>query len=320
MIRVLVIVSLMILNVVAMPLVDVYRLKGLEAVALELEKALQTPTYWQQYINKKDVSLGYYETDPTVVVVDKKAKILKVLEHQEGKSKLKLTQEVIVGKTGAKEKEGDLKTPVGVYEVRRRFTPSDPFYGPVAFALSYPNTMDRLQGKNGHGIWIHGYPLDGSERDDLTKGCVVMTNELLNVFDGVVGKNRAITIISEEGEPQVSSESISHLLAQLYQWRHAWKENLVNEYLAFYHQEFRRYDGMGKKQFTHMKKSIFKRNEKKTIQFKDVRITPYPNLEGREMYRIAFYENYNTKRYQYNGNKELYVELKDNAMKILAEK
>lgn len=320
MIRVFVVVSLVILNAVAMPLVDVYRLKGLEAVALELEKALQTPTYWQQYIADKDVRLGYYETEPTVVVVDKKAKTLKVLEHQQGQSHLKLTQEVIVGKTGAKEKEGDLKTPVGVYEVRRRFTPSDPFYGPVAFALSYPNTMDRLQGKNGHGIWIHGYPLDGSERDDLTKGCVVMTNDLLNIFDGVVGKNRAITIISEEGEPNVSPEAISHLLAQLYQWRHAWKENKTHQYLSFYDEAFRRFDGMGKKQFTRMKKTIFKRNEEKSIQFKDVRITPYPNLEGRDMYRIAFYENYHTKRYRFNGNKELYVELKDKAMKILAEK
>ena len=307
-------------QVLAMPLVDVYRLKGLDAVEEEIEKALQTVSYWEQYIAKKDVRLGYYENDPTVVVVDKQARTLKVLEHQKGKTLLKLTQEVIVGKTGAKEKEGDLRTPVGVYEVRRRFTPSDPFYGPVAFALSYPNVMDRLEGRNGHGIWIHGYPLDGSARDDLTKGCVVMTNDLLNVFDGVVGETPAITIISEEGEPQTTPETISQLLAQLYQWRNAWKENLTAEYLDFYHPEFRRFDGMGKKQFTSMKKMIFKRNEAKKIQFRDVRITPYPNTEGRPLYRIAFYENYQSNKYRYNGTKELYVEFKDNAMKILAEK
>ena len=36
--------------------------------------------------------------------------------------------------------------------------------GQLAFVLSYPNTYDKVQGKNGHGIWIHGSPLDGRQR------------------------------------------------------------------------------------------------------------------------------------------------------------
>ena len=320
MIRFLTILFILTFEINAIQLVDVYRQQGADAVVDEIEKTLQTKNYWESYIANKDVKYGYYEDEPTIVIVDKNAKKLQVHHHKEGKSNLKLIQDVIVGKMGDKKKEGDLKTPVGVYEVRKRFTPSDPFYGPVAFSLSYPNTMDKLEGKDGHGIWIHGYPVDGSERDDRTKGCVVMTNDLLKEFDGVVGKDKAITIISETGIPKTNKEEMSLILSQLFQWKDAWKRSNVNKYLSFYDKEFKRFDGMKYKAFERMKKQIFARKEDKLIKFRDIQITPYPNKNGRLIYRIAFHENYKTKKFKFRGYKELYVELKNKNMKILAEK
>ncbi|CAI6147276.1 MAG: hypothetical protein SPLUMA1_SPLUMAMAG1_01934 [uncultured Sulfurimonas sp.] len=56
-------------------------------------------------------------------------------------------------------REGDLRTPIGVYKLVKKLSKVDSFYGPLAFATSYPNSYDKYLGKNGSGIWIHGLPL-----------------------------------------------------------------------------------------------------------------------------------------------------------------
>ncbi|MBR4422611.1 MAG: hypothetical protein IKS68_00150, partial [Mailhella sp.] len=47
---------------------------------------------------------------------------------------------------GDKQVQGDLKTPEGIYFVTRKITQQLDFmeYGPHAFALNYPNPVDRL--------------------------------------------------------------------------------------------------------------------------------------------------------------------------------
>ena len=34
------------------------------------------------------------------------------------------------------------------------------FYGAGALPINYPNEWDRLNGRTGHGIWLHGTPAD----------------------------------------------------------------------------------------------------------------------------------------------------------------
>ncbi|MDK2921594.1 MAG: hypothetical protein PWR24_1151 [Desulfonauticus sp.] len=75
---------------------------------------------------------------------------------------------------GDKLREGDKKTPEGVYFLESKLTQNlDYFlYGGVAFTLNYPNPIDRLKGKTGHGIWIHGR---GQEIQAFnTQGCVAV--------------------------------------------------------------------------------------------------------------------------------------------------
>lgn len=75
---------------------------------------------------------------------------------------------------GDKLHEGDKKTPEGVYFVEGRVAEALDFreYGGTAYCLSYPNPVDRLRGKQGHGIWIHskGYEI----RPMDTRGCVAI--------------------------------------------------------------------------------------------------------------------------------------------------
>jgi len=66
---------------------------------------------------------------------------------------------VTLGKNGVeKTREGDQKTPIGVYHVTRTAAQKlTDFYGAGAFH-QLSNEWDRSKGRNGHGIWLHGTP------------------------------------------------------------------------------------------------------------------------------------------------------------------
>jgi murein L,D-transpeptidase YafK len=73
------------------------------------------------------------------------------------------------------------------------------------------------------------------------------------------------------------------------------------------------------KQFKYYKERIFSKKEDKKIEFKNINIVPYPNSLNKQMFKVLMDEDYKTKYYTFNGRKELYIELKDNKIKILAE-
>jgi len=91
---------------------------------------------------------------------------------------------VTIGKAGAgKQKEGDNRTPIGIYSISGFKSPREltDFYGSGAFTLSYPNEWDTRQGRNGHGIWIHGSPSNTYSRAPrASEGCVVLANDDLS--------------------------------------------------------------------------------------------------------------------------------------------
>lgn len=299
---------------------EIYKNRGIEAVERYLQNQLQTREYWQEKIKDNNVSLGYYESAQTLLVTNKVKKDLKVFQVTEKGPKFVKDYDVIVGAYGDKQEEGDLKTPLGVYTITKRFQPTDPFYGPKAFALSYPNIYDKAQDKNGYGIWIHGSPLDGSKRGPMSKGCIVLDNETLLDLEKQIPSNEVITIVNENGMEAVKKSEITTILAELYRWQNAWRENKIIEYLSFYHDDFIRYDGMEKKTFENMKKSIFARGEEKKIIFKQIDISPYPDEEGKRLFKIAFFEEYVSKTHTFRGNKKLYVELSNESFKILTER
>jgi len=85
---------------------------------------------------------------------------------------------------GAKEQEGDMKTPEGVYFIDGR-NPASDFH--FALHLSYPSAADRERAaaravNAGSDIEIHGLP-NGHSRDDFhpktdwTAGCIAVTDQ-----------------------------------------------------------------------------------------------------------------------------------------------
>ncbi|HFP7483437.1 TPA: murein L,D-transpeptidase family protein [Campylobacter jejuni] len=307
----------------ASDLVKIYLNQGLDAVGVAIEKELTQKDFWLSEIGDKNISLGYYDDNVAIVLANKTDKILRVYSYEDGKIRKDFEQkEIITGLMGDKKIEGDLKTPVGFYELGRKFNPGDPYYGPFAFATTYPNLLDKVQGKTGGGIWIHGYPLDGSRLDEFkTRGCIALFNNNLEKFAQVVQDKKVFVMTEEKEKIRAKKDQIASLLADLFTWKLAWTNSDTNTYLSFYdEQEFKRFDKMKFEQFASMKKSIFSRKEDKKIKFSDINISPYPNLENETMYRISFYEDYYTKNYQFRGDKILYIKIDSKGkMKILAE-
>jgi murein L,D-transpeptidase YafK len=301
-------------------LIDIYLSEGIQAVEKEIQKKLVLKETWKEKLKDYNTTFGYYENLETLLVANKKKKTLHAYKINGKKLESLETYNVIVGKDGDKEKEGDLKTPLGAYDITKKFTPSDPFYGPLAYALSYPDTLDKVQGKNGYGIWIHGSPMDGSQRDPMSKGCIVMENDIIKAFDTKINPNSALTLVAEDEMPRTNVDELSFILAELYRWKEAWTYNNLEEYLSFYSEEFKRFDGKNKEEFSQMKRYVFSQSDDKEIRFSNINISLYPNIEGKHLFKVSFFEDYKSKRHTFKGNKELFVELKDGKFSIIVEK
>lgn len=88
---------------------------------------------------------------------------------------------VSVGKQGiAKAVEGDKRTPLGVYWITAALPQSrlDERFGSGALRFNYPNAWDRIQGRTGTGLYLHGVPPSVLNHAPwATDGCVAMAND-----------------------------------------------------------------------------------------------------------------------------------------------
>ncbi|MBM7059946.1 L,D-transpeptidase family protein [Pseudomonas sp. UL073] len=106
--------------------------------------------------------------------------------HLMGKGAVLKSYKVSLGKQprGAKQREGDSRTPEGFYWIDWRKT-SDKYN--LAMHISYPNIRDQHKARNGGFppggmIMIHGTPIDAEYPEwyfsslDWTEGCIAMKN------------------------------------------------------------------------------------------------------------------------------------------------
>lgn len=300
--------------------ISLYKHKGIDAVEREINLFLSDTSYWENYLKTKDTSNGYFESIQYVLRCNKDMKNIRVYSQHNGKEELIFNTSVILGKVkGDKQIEGDLKTPLGTYNITRKLTNLDEFYGPLALVTNYPNSLDVMQGKTGGGIWIHGVPLQ-SKREPNTKGCIALSNNHLINLDQKIDIAKSILIIDKAiEETKATKKELALILAELHRWKFNWKENRLQEYLSFYANNFTRRNEMDIKRFKTYKTRIFQKKEKKQIYFKDINIIPYPNTLNKTIYKIMYYQVYHTKNYQSKGKKTLYIELINDKMKILYE-
>ena len=179
------------------------------------------------------------------IVVDSRRSRLYVFENDAGRPRLIADYYVTLGKNGVdKTREGDQKTPVGVYHVIANLPKSKltDFYGAGAFPINYPNEWDRRLGRNGHGIWLHGVPHELYSRPPrASDGCIVLANPDLVSVSRYVQVGLTPVIIADEIEwadaSALDAERAS-LAGAIEAWRADWESRDAERYLAHYSPRF----------------------------------------------------------------------------------
>ncbi|MBD5539413.1 MAG: L,D-transpeptidase family protein, partial [Desulfovibrio sp.] len=158
-----------------------------------------------------------------LVGVDKKHKTFHYFEKK-SPLKLRYSYPCVTGQlVGDKQQVNDLKTPEGVYFVEYKIAGGLDFreYGGIAYTLNYPNPVDRLRGKTGHGIWIH------SKGFDLvpTKGCVAISLKDIAEVGPMLTPGTAVVLAEEfdaARQPAPDDGTAAELRGRLRHWRDAW--------------------------------------------------------------------------------------------------
>lgn len=184
------------------------------------------------------------------IVVDAARSRVYVYENAGGTPRLVQDFYSTLGKNGVdKLREGDRKTPLGVYHVTARIAGSKlpDLYGWGAFPISYPNEWDRMAGRTGYGIWLHGVPADTYARAPrASDGCVALANTDLAELAKRVQVGVTPVVIADRIEwttPAAARNERDAFMRQLEAWRRDWESLDAARYLEHYGREFRS-DGM----------------------------------------------------------------------------
>lgn len=180
------------------------------------------------------------------LLVDSRRSRLYVFENADGRPRYVADYYVSLGKGGIdKVREGDQKTPVGVYYVtanlpRNKLTD---FYGAGAYPINYPNEWDRRLARTGYGIWVHGTPPDTYSRPPrASDGCIVLANPDLVAVGRFMQVGMTPVVIARELEwahAATLEADRSSLAAALEEWRSDWENRDTARYLKHYSTAFR---------------------------------------------------------------------------------
>jgi murein L,D-transpeptidase YafK len=231
------------------------------------------------------------------LVVDSRRSRLYVFANAQGRPRLIADYYVTLGKNGIeKTREGDQKTPVGVYHVtanlpRKKLTD---FYGAGAFPINYPNEWDRRQGRDGHGIWLHGVPSDVYSRPPrASDGCIVLANPDLESVARHVQVGLTPVIIADEVEwsdaGAIEKERAS-LAETLEQWRADWQSRDSERYLAHYSSRFASREGQDYNGWSDHKRKV--NSAKRWIKVGVSRVAMFRYPRERDFVVVTFDQDY----------------------------
>jgi murein L,D-transpeptidase YafK len=181
---------------------------------------------------------------PYALVVDTSRSRLYVYANDLGTPRYVTDFYISLGRYGVeKEREGDQKTPIGVYTIVSEKEKVPDLYGPRAFPLSYPNDWDRMHGRKGHGIWLHGTMSATYSRPPwATDGCVVLTNDDLARLTKYVDVSRTPVVIGQSVrwlDRRAWQGDRESFLDAFGAWRKDWESRDTGRYLSHYSSRFR---------------------------------------------------------------------------------
>ena len=257
------------------------------------------------------------------IVVDTQKARLYLYKNDNGRPRFVADYYISHGKLGAdKTREGDKKTPTGVYHVTSSLSPKKvgDFYGTGAFPINYPNEWDKRQGRNGHGIWLHGTPSDTFSRPPkASDGCVVLSNTDLDAL----AKNLQIGLT-----PVIISNSIewlsfddwqterSALNKKIDEWRSDWESKDINRYLTHYSGNFHTKD-QNLDQYAQQKRQVNASKEWIKIKLSNLSMFRDPGKE--ELVVVTFEQDYQSNNLNNQMKKRQYWTRENGTWKIIFE-
>ncbi len=257
------------------------------------------------------------------LVVDASRSRLYVFENRAGLPLRVADYYVTVGKAGlGKQKEGDNRTPIGIYSVSG-FKPGSElgdFYGRGAYTLSYPNEWDQRQGRSGHGIWIHGTPSNTYSRAPrASEGCVVLANEDMKTLGQFIQTGKTPVIIAEQVEwvdHDKLDASRSELSAAMDQWRRDWESLDTNRLLENYSHNFRS-ESQNYSQFSQAKQRNNAAKEWVKLGLSNVSLMLYP--ERPDLAVVSFTQDYRSNNLSDRIQKRQFWSRENGRWKIIHE-
>ena len=260
--------------------------------------------------------------DAYALLVDKKNQRIALYHSSPDGPQLLKYYRCTTGKNnnGSKSREGDLKTPNGIYFFKSVMEDEQlpPEYGVRAFPMDYPNDYDRLLNKSGHGIWLHAVNEDRRvEISYDTKGCVVVTNNDILELSKYITLNKTPIIVDDSiltTTPSELKREREEILRFVNDWADAWQNKELERYMACYHERFRGY-GRTKAQHREHKNRLNKAYSWIKVEISDFRIYKYYNYLV-----VSFDQRYRSPRFRSTGRKKLYLTRTDNGLSIISEK
>ncbi len=258
-----------------------------------------------------------------VIAVDASRARLYVFENTANGMRRAADFYVTVGKFGTgKNKEGDKRTPIGLYTITG-FKPDselEELYGIGAYPLSYPNEWDARNGRNGHGIWLHGVPRDTYSRPPkASDGCVVLSNDDLKNLGRYIKIGQTPVIIAPSltwVDADLLQSARDELQQAVDRWRKDWESRDTARLLENYSRDFQS-DGQGYQAFAESKRRV--NAAKSWIKVDIERLSIYRQPGDKDMAILVFDQDYKSSNLNNVSRKRQYWQRENGRWRIIQE-
>jgi murein L,D-transpeptidase YafK len=260
-------------------------------------------------------------TEHYVLAADASQSRLYVFENTGTSYRLIKDYFMTIGKEGmGKNKEGDLRTPEGVYFVtsylRGEGLPER--YGPGAFPINYPNEFDKKLNRTGYGIWIHGTEPENYNRVPLASdGCLSLSNDEFLDIQQFISVDGSTPVIISSGFNWIKPDQKDVLSQPAYtvleQWQKDWESMDTEKFLSHYSPgQLENYEA-----FAARKYRVNKLKRYIEIDLNNVSIYSYPGIEN--MMVVSFDQEYRSNNHHSVTQKRQYWLRKAGKWQIIYE-
>lgn len=262
---------------------------------------------------------------PHVLFVDLKHSRLYVYKNNGENLTLVDDYFITMGLQGSgKEKEGDQRTPLGVYHVTQFIADSKlpDLYGRGAFPINYPNQWDKRLGRTGYGIWLHGTPSNTYNRaPQASDGCVVLSNLDFLLLDKYIDPKGKTPVVISNDPAWINQEEWlqqkERKLAILSQWKEDWESLDAKKYLQHYSESAFKAGRHNYKTWSEHKNRVNSSKAFIQVGLDQLNVFAYPGEDS--MLQFDFVQDYKSSNYQGISNKKMLWKKMNNDWKVIFE-